>query len=381
MKVAHIVRQYLPSIGGMEEMVRSLAASQRQGGIISPSIITLDRVYRELDNKLPEREMIEGTPVTRISYRGSERYPIAPAVLAAIKNADLVHVHGIDFFYDFLAATRWLHRKPLVASTHGGFFHTAFASRLKQVYFKTVTRASSFAYEQVIATSAHDGSLFEAIVPSSRLCVIENGVDTQKFAHAASPSTRPVMLYFGRWSSNKGLLEALQVFAALQGRQPETGWKLIIAGRPYDLDQAALAAQANALGVAEHIEVFENPSQDQLRTFIGRASYYICLSHHEGFGIAAVEALSAGLSPILSDIPPFRRLAESTGRGLLIDRDRPEAAAQQILAFVAREAASGDARQRNADSVSSYAWQGVESQYLEAYRRATGAPKLHPATR
>jgi alpha-1,3-mannosyltransferase len=49
-------------------------------------------------------------------------------------------------------------------------------------------------------------------------------------------------------------------------------------------------------------------------------------------GIAAVESLSAGLFPALSDIPPLRRLIEQAGVGMLVDFSRPDAAAEEFLA-------------------------------------------------
>jgi alpha-1,3-mannosyltransferase len=46
--------------------------------------------------------------------------------LRHLRDADIVHVHAIDFFFDFLGWTKPLHGKKLVVSTHGGFFHTSF---------------------------------------------------------------------------------------------------------------------------------------------------------------------------------------------------------------------------------------------------------------
>lgn len=235
MRVAHVVRQYQPSIGGMEEVVRNLAQYQQSETIYEPYVVTLDRVFREPDKRLPKNETLDGVPVKRLSFRGSERYPLCPQVLNSLKKADLFHVHGIDFFFDYLALTQALHGRRLLVSTHGGFFHTSFAKRLKKLYFNSVTRASVTAYSRVIATSENDGEIFRQIADTSRLRVIENGVDIKKFEGAASKTLQPTLIYFGRWSVNKGILEALDLMASLCAQQPETPWRLIIAGREYDL--------------------------------------------------------------------------------------------------------------------------------------------------
>ena len=87
------------------------------------------------DYVLPAARRIDGAEVVRIPFFGSTRYPLAPSVIKFIRDADVVHVHAIDFFFDYLAWTKPLHRRKLVVSTHGGFFHTPYAARLKQLYF------------------------------------------------------------------------------------------------------------------------------------------------------------------------------------------------------------------------------------------------------
>ncbi|MGP1718128.1 MAG: glycosyltransferase family 4 protein [Methylophilus sp.] len=368
MRVAHVVRQYLPSLGGLEEVVRNLVQEQLQQGL-QPYIITLDRVFKKADQTLPAEEIIEGVQVIRIPYFGSDRYPIAFSVLKHLKQADLVHVHAIDFFYDFLALTRLIHGKPLVVSTHGGFFHTGFASRLKKIYFHTITRLSSIAYKKVIGCSDNDGDIFSAIIKSKKLCVIENGVDIQKFNNAASETLQPVLIYFGRWSVNKGLYEAIDVIAALKSQDSTQPWRLIICGRAYDLSEADLKDYAKKQGVDERIHVLNNPTNQQISEQIGQASYYICLSKHEGFGIAPIEAMSAGLYPVLSAIPPFEKLVNQTNIGINIKTNNPFQLSEKVMQL--HQSRMID-KKSIITSVTIYAWANVAQKYLREYHNAIG---------
>jgi alpha-1,3-mannosyltransferase len=372
MRVAHIVRQYLPSVGGMEEVVRNLAQHQQAHSRFEPYVVTLDRVFREPGKTLPANEKMGSIEVTRLPFTGSERYPLCPQVLNALKGADLVHVHGIDFFYDFLALTRPFHGRPMIASTHGGFFHTKFAKRLKRLYFNSVTRASALAYRRIIATSENDGDIFSGISGGERLKVIENGVDIQKFEGAASPTLQPTLIYFGRWSVNKGILEALDVLAALCLQQPDTPWQMTIAGREYDLNADLILAHAARLRIAARVSVVPGPSNDDLRALIAKASYFICMSHHEGFGIAPIEAMSAGLVPVLSAIPPFSRLVKSSGVGLILDAANPADQAQQIgqlhgQTLQARGLPGAGQREASRAAAQTYSWNRVASQYAHQY--------------
>lgn len=368
MRIAHVVRQYLPSLGGLEEVVRNLVQQQLQQGL-QPYVITLDRVFKKGDQKLLAEEVIDGVQVIRIPYCGSDRYPIAPSILKHLKQADLIHVHAIDFFYDFLALTRLIHGKPMVVSTHGGFFHTGFASRLKKIYFKTITRFSSVAYKKVIGCSDNDGEIFSAIINPDKLCVIENGVDIHKFNNAASESLQPVLIYFGRWSSNKGLLEAIDVIAALKEQDTTQTWRFIICGRAYDLSENDLQGYAKKQGVAANVEILNNPSNQQIQEQIAKASYYICLSKHEGFGIAPIEAMSAGLYPILSAIPPFEKLVNQTNIGVNIKTNNPFQLSKEVIRLHQSQLVD---KPGIITSVNIYAWANVAQKYLREYHNAIG---------
>jgi alpha-1,3-mannosyltransferase len=376
--VTHIVRQYLPSVGGMEEVVRNIALHQLHSSNHTTRIITLNRLFRH-DQKnvaapcLPAREIIDGIEVIRLPYFGSSRYPLCPgllrpSILRALSNSDVIHVHGVDFFYDFLAVIQWLHQRPLVLSTHGGFFHTRFASHAKHVYFNTITRFSARAYQRVVATSENDATVFRKIINDDKLEVIENGVDVKKYAHQSSPSLTPTLIYFGRWSSNKGLLEVLTLFSQLHSAAPE--WRLIIAGREYDHTKEELLEYARALGIAANLELIANPTDDEIRQAIGKASYFICLSHHEGFGIAPIEAMSAGLTPILSDIPPFRRLCEKAQQGLLIEKSDQKKIIDQLIQLHNQGEVPYQKRRAAASAFSlHYAWPAVADKYLALYEK------------
>lgn len=368
MRIAHVVRQYHPSVGGMEDVVHHIARHQLEAGH-QPTVVTLDRVFRERACPLPPREELDGIPVRRLPFSGSSRYPLCPQVLGPLREAELIHVHGVDFFFDYLAATRWIHCRPMVASTHGGFFHTRFAARLKRAFFNTVTRGSAHAYRRIIATSESDGAIFSAIVARERLAVIENGVNVAKFRGRAAPTPTPTptLIYFGRWAQNKGLPAALELVAALRALDP--AWRLIVAGREFDYDRAQLAALVAASGQAEAVELVANPDDAELAALIGRASYFVCLSRHEGFGLAAVEALSAGLVPVLSDIPPFRALLEQADLGVLVAPGHEEAGAAR-LAALHREAGAAHLalRERAMGFAARYEWPRVAERYLRVYR-------------
>lgn len=364
-KVFHVVRQYHPSIGGLEDVVYNIARQQLASGTQLPTIITLNRLFRGDGQTLPAYEMREGIPVVRLPYRGSARYPLCGSVLSALAEADVVHVHGIDFFFDFLALTKPWHHKKLVASTHGIFFHTPFASGFKKVFFNSVTRMSALAYRRIFATSANDGRLFSLVCSPDRIEVIENGVNIDKFRQPERQHITKRIIYFGRWSENKGLQETLALFQVLW--QADMEWQFVIAGREYDLTCDELQTQIAQLGLETAVTLLPNPDEGTLRQQIGEASYFICLSHHEGFGLAAIEAMSGGLIPLLSPIPPFIRLIDETGLGCILPADCLAAVAQIQQLHQRVSADEGAMTRQLVRAVQHYSWQEVAKRYMAAY--------------
>lgn len=316
--LVHVVRQYRPGIGGIETFVEQLAQAQRRDGH-HVRIVSLNRIFDSAAGTLPAHELLDGVEVVRIPYRGSKRYPLAPSVLRSLGTAQLIHVHGIDFFADYLALTSLVHRRPLIVTTHGGFFHTGFAQRLKKLYFATVTRAALSRFTLVIAGSNDDETIFRRIV-GDRVRLISNKVDLAKFAGLADP-TAPSIIYFGRIAPNKEVERLLRWFAGLA--QSDDPRRLIIAGKPMGESLERLAGVASKLGIADRVEFHDTPSDEQLKALIARCGVYACASSYEGFGLAAIEAAAAGLYLVLSAIGPFRSHLAALDFGTLVEFDQP----------------------------------------------------------
>ncbi|WJR78795.1 WecB/TagA/CpsF family glycosyltransferase [Bradyrhizobium sp. NP1] len=371
MRIVHVVRQFYPAVGGFESFVYELATRQVSDGHLV-RVVTLDRLFKGVHpGTLPARERVAGVEIVRIPFFGSSRYPIAPSVLKHLGDADIVHVHAIDFFFDFLAWTRPLHRKRLVVSTHGGFFHTSFAARLKRIYFSTVTRASMMWYHGVAAVSVADQSQFCRIRPRGLVC-IENGANISKFENAASRDPVKSMIWIGRFSQNKRLDRLIHFFAALLRRDPD--WRLTVAGRPWDFGVEQLQDWASAANIEHALTIVEAPDDAEIKRLVQGCSVVASSSDYEGFGIAPIEGMSAGLFPLLSDIAPFQRLVANSGVGTNLNFDEPGAAAADFLERWKEVSDNYSSMRKTAiDAASRYGWEHVSGRYQSLYADALGA--------
>lgn len=370
LKIIHVTRQFAPGVGGLENFVKDLALKQVSDGH-NVRTVSLDRIFNsKIPAPLPDVDNHRGIEIRRIPFFGTKRYPIAPTVINYLDDADIVHVHAIDFFCDYLSFTRLFHGKKLVLTTHGGFFHTTFMQFFKRLYFETITRMTLTGYRAVIACSAEDARVFRQ-VRKEGVVEIQNAVDIGKFAGVSARAGQTI-IYFGRLAPNKGLITTLQWFANFLQGQP--GWNMIIAGQPMGVEIADLNAEIERLGISAQVTIVESPPDEELSALIGRSKMFVSASTYEGFGLAAVEAASAGLYPLLSSIPPYHAIVERLGYGTLFDFTDPKSWADGNARLMSDlKKFENDATDENIQSaVSSFAWKDVADKYERTYREVLG---------
>ena len=363
--VVHVVRQFLPNRGGLEDVVFNLCMQSIDRGL-RVRVVTLDSLFSDPELRLAEREIIDGIEVVRIPWLGSSRYPLAPSVLSHIRDADLVHVHALDFFFDFLAVTSPFHGKPMIATTHGGFFHTKRFSALKTVWFQTLSRFSASRYEDVVGCSQSDLDTFARIVPS-KTRLIENGTDTSKFAGAASHTPRKRIVTLGRFSVNKRLERLIATMGALCAADPE--WHLDILGVPSDLSVSDLDLMIAGHGLSGNVFVRAGLDNAAIRGVMARSSFFASASEYEGFGLVAIEAMSAGLVPVLEGNTAYHALASRHPDIRLCDFRAPAAAADALHSVFRSLSDDPGLRSRVMAEAARYSWEGAARSYFALYDR------------
>ncbi|MFT4098388.1 MAG: glycosyltransferase family 4 protein [Rhodoblastus sp.] len=367
MRIVHVTRQFPPGLGGIEEVVAQLVEHQARAGH-DVRVLTLDRIFTDPATQLVARDEWMGAQVLRFPYRGSMRYPLAPAVLAHVGDVDVVHVHAIDFFFDFLSFSRVWHRRPLVATTHGGFFHTDAHARLKRLWFSTITRAAARGYDRIVACSQPDFEMFSGVA-GDNLTLIENGVDIGKFAGLASRRPTKNLVAIGRFSFNKKPERLLDAMVELGKRDP--GFSLDLIGGEFDWTREKLAAEIAARNLAATVRLHVGVSNGEIAQILSRASLFVSASVHEGFGISLIEALSAGLLPVVEANAAFKSFAARASDVVLADYAQPAQAADAIARAQARLAADPDStRARLIEAAQPFAWPGVADRYMRVYEEA-----------
>jgi UDP-glucose:(heptosyl)LPS alpha-1,3-glucosyltransferase len=141
-------------------------------------------------------------------------------------------------------------------------------------------------------------------VPPSRLSVVYNGVDLERFhpknraAHrgptralAGVPADAFAVLFVGSGFARKGLATAIEAFAAFSDRAS----RLVVLGKGDAGEYRALAAR---LGVGERVTWLG--ARDDPERWYAAADIVVLPSRYEPFGNVHLEALAAGLPVVAS---------------------------------------------------------------------------------
>lgn len=200
--------------------------------------------------------------------------------------------------------------------------------------------------------------------------VIPNGVDSARFDAAAAPGgvaardrwngrLGKYVLALGGIEPRKGSLDLLEAYALLRRRMPDV--RLVFGGGETLFDyrdyRAAFDARAAELGV--DVEVLGLVPDDTLPALVAGASALGFVSAMEGFGLAAMEALAAGVPVVARDLPVLREVFGSTLR-YAVD---PSSIAAQLEAVLRNQPNPSSGR----DLAATYTWDRAAAAHLTSY--------------
>ena len=359
MKIIHVVRQFLPSVGGLEDVVYNLAKQQvKEGNRVT--VFTLNTNF-QTGAKLDNKSIIDGIEVVRFSWKGSTRYPICMIPLNTLIDADIVHIHAVDFFVEYFSLLKRLGKlsAKLVLTTHGGFFHTNNQAKLKRLFFKTITPFSLKQFDVVTCCSINDYELFQPLNKNSYL--IENGVNLKKLgALKHTQQKQNDFIYFGRFSENKRLPELIKLFRNL----PSGLATLKIIGRSNTGDTKALNSLISELKI-ENVKLITDIPDEEILEHIQHAKFVISASEYEGFGLSIIELMAYGLVPLLSSEPPsFNRFIKESGCGSSFNLQQ-----DQFTSVIENIVTSWTQQQSELAQVycKQFSWDGVQEKYANVY--------------
>jgi glycosyltransferase involved in cell wall biosynthesis len=262
-----------------------------------------------------------------------------PALLASFVraarrvDADLLHAHWLPA--GWVAARTG---KPYVVQVWGTDVELA---RRAPGLARGILRGARlvFAASTALADSARE-------LGASDVRVIPSGVDLpDEVGEEASP---PEVLYAGRLSPEKGILELLEA---------ASGLNLVVAG-----DGPLRKRVPGSRGFVPH---------DELNRLYARAAVVACPSRREGFGVACLEAMAHGRPVVATSVGGLRDLVVDGETGLLVppgDVNALRGALERLLGDADFRHALGAAARERARL--RFSWDTVAEATVAAYKMA-----------
>ncbi|MTV36419.1 glycosyltransferase [Duganella radicis] len=353
-----LVTSYSGELGGMElRMAQEVRYLQQAGHTSMLALRRFDGLV-EWTQRLAREQIIAAEfsppPFFESDWRWRQWRLRRAQWLAADRlrtfGADLVHVAMCWTHYG--ASMLWLARHcgvPAVISVHNAFpapGHTDWHDQLLNQAFGGVRGI----YAVSESAMAHFLAAYRPyILASTRLAVIPNGVDVERFRPSAAartlarqrlqlPRQALVIGTVARLSAQKRPHLMINLLALLREQFPEL--HLVLAGSgPLE---AELRTQAERMGLLPWITF--TGFVEAVHELMPALDLHLLMSRNEGFGIATIEAMACGIPAIATDVPGSADILRNSRAGLLVPADDLQAAAAtvvQLLADPARRAVMG----------------------------------------
>jgi glycosyltransferase involved in cell wall biosynthesis len=220
----------------------------------------------------------------------------------------------------------------------------------------------------VVGNSKGLSEMARRFSPSLSVETIPNGVDTELYAplEGHSIADRCRVLFVGRLTYQKGLDVLVE---ALHGMAAHVRPHVTLAGDGNA--RTHLERKVKGFGLEDDIRFAGWRDRHEIPDLYKKTDIFVLPSRHEGMSNALLEAMSAGLPVIATDIAGSEELVSHGENGLLVPvEDAPafsEALTRMVTDLSLRKRMGAEGRKR---IESRYSWKRIAQEYLEWMERS-----------
>jgi glycosyltransferase involved in cell wall biosynthesis len=387
MNVLHVSSGVSPRIGGSAVMALESAQPLRTVGIetrlfapdlaVSANAKRYARVSQDDMATLPTHARVFRT-------RRPRRLVFSPSLYSALRREtgdyDLVHIHNLWTFPQFAAyrqASR--HDVPFVVAPCGAL------DPLRRGRSRRVKALTSALWQQRMLEQArviHFTTRAEAeraadLVPPEKGVIVPMGIRWESFQHLPdSEGFRrrhlqghggPVIMTLCRISWEKRLDVLIRAFAQVAQDVPDA--VLVIVGPDDEGRGASLKRLASDLSIGPRVRFTGPLAGAEKLEALATADVWCLSSEFESFGLAAVEALAAGLPAVISDGVQIADEIDTAGAALVAP-STPQAFAAGMRRLLDDAQLRRELSGRGRAFAHDFDWRSIAPRLASMYRRA-----------
>jgi glycosyltransferase involved in cell wall biosynthesis len=319
LRVAHVVPGIGARTGGPASSVLATALALNRAGVHA-EVFTTDigtaASARHIARLRPEDiDAAIDFPIYVAQARQPLRLAYAPELRRELARRagdfDVIHIHSL-FLYPQYAAYRVAQERliPYVVSPRGALDpYLRGRGRIRKAITDAVWQHRMLSHAAAIhLTADKELELVADIAPKVRRCVIPNPVDWRNYVDLPDPKaftdrylggqSPPIVMYLGRISHKKQIGVLIEAFARIAPLHPNAA--LVIIGPDDEGLTPQLRQVATQLGISSRTTFIDHLAGGEKLAALAAATVWVLPSATENFGVAAVEALAAGVPVIIS---------------------------------------------------------------------------------
>jgi glycosyltransferase involved in cell wall biosynthesis len=345
MKIASVLGYLSPRYGGPPNTAINLGLQIEKYGADRTWWATATKEEQQELSWLKDKAFLYEPKFPISWHRSSELHR---KLVEHINEIDLFHLHQV-WDYPVFVAARAANKfgKPYLLTPHGIFSQPwRYKSIKKSIYLKLIARPFLKRASCIHAVCPEEISGFERIRIGVPFTVIPNGVAVDEFrnlpprldANRTWPiiSNRPLVLFLGRFSPEKGLDILVEAWRLIVKKFPRA--LLMIAGP----DQKGYKKKIEALIKQRRLNanIFMPGMLDAVhkKMALSRADIYVQPSYSEGFSNAVLEALCSRIPCVVTKGCNFPEIS-NVGAGAVVEpiADALGASLVQLLSLTDKE--------------------------------------------
>ena len=398
MKIAHLIAQFYPNVGGAEICIhnvsRSLVDREHQAVIVTTTYAP------ETDLSLP----YDVVPLWDRTCGLLKRFPFLGEIYLCRKLAALQEKYEFDLWQvtagyplgiyavDFFSKNNI----PCILRCCGEdiqkFSEISYGYRLDDKIDNAVKIKYPLFDGFVALTPTVKREYLQLGIPEEKIQIIPNGADFSKFAkirddkkiinairNKYSVGDRKLILTTGRYHPKKGFDFIPEIARKLKDKGIDFIW--VIAGNG-TCEISRKFPECEELGIIcsedftkSEGDAFSLPPASLLELYCA-SDIYVLPTLIETFGMVLVEAMAAGLPIITTDAPGVNDVIEDGVNGLKVEAGNVANIAEKMIRVLSDRQLSAELSNNSlAKAESVYDWKVVTAQYLDLYRKVVGISK------
>lgn len=369
-KIVHIAQ----SAGGVAEYLYMLLKNSNNNNYENILIVSKD-YENQIDRFKTYVSNINIVPMTReIEIKKDVKAILKVRKLLKQIKPDIVYLHSSKAGAIGRIALAFNFRIPVLYNAHGWYFN-ATISKKKKKFFALIEKMLALKTKMIIniSKSEYDSAIKNKIAPEKKMCIIENGIDFDKFKdnNKYRKETREkynikdeeiVIGVVGRLSEQKDPMTMIKAFKLVNDVKSNTKLMYVGSGN-LEEDVKGYAKQA---GILDKIIITGWVSN--VEEYIPAFDIAVLPSKWEGFGLVLIEYMACDKPIVASDIGGIPDIIKDKENGLLCKCNDYKDLSEKLLYLINNNEIAYRMIENNIDYRKKYDIKLVVKKYEELFK-------------